>query len=609
MQSLADSQKSQSGEGLADGGITRIVEASKGTLISKPRSMHYRQHLQQKESMIGKPVSTPLKRVYQNRSFNSEERFSHPSGRVYSNENLEYSDLNDPTELLPTSNNNTPKNSSPLEYSSSATLGIDVPSSVVDTLLIGQNKPNLRRNGTQANMGVTSETTSTLPRIGNSDPTVKEIIPHPNSLFTTARDSLPNLTTPAVVNRVSSLNYVDPDFNGGKIRFENFSEIIKQLDGIKSRFDERVNDLTLGITFFEKSLISEEEKCKDSLTKGFLAAVKSLAQEKIPEVYLRSVQKFGANSAMVSLHKSLLELKRATTTTNPQNYLSVKFDAEVSMEIEDVAKGTIDEIVNEFIGSLTTSNDRIAEGVKTMKTTNKQLESMLHDLKSENLFLLEKINQLEGVNLMQQEEIDNLKVDMSRQAAEMDIIQEQVNRRDRLLDEQRSNYLNELVQLQMKIYESNQTGKTFRSPSLVPSRKPSMVATDDRAPSPISKFSGTNTLDDGEGIQADTELSKMVKMHQKELERMIEERFESFKAQYLKEKRNVERNHFEEMERSEVEINKLKKTINNLERTLREMTLSQTANQSFEQEDTIDSNIDDHVVSENEEECTDDDED
>ncbi|KAG2387060.1 hypothetical protein C9374_002095 [Naegleria lovaniensis] len=591
---------------------------------AKPRTMAYRQQLQQKQAVLNGLTSPQkqqqasnggnlLKRIHQNsvriRSASASsneappsERFVHsPSGRTYSTDSLFNDSTNSPQQFNADDLHSTSMSDLSIQNNQPATLQTGTSSNN----LYGKNSKTavplthgdsfLNNNSLLADDSFSSDGNNSLNPNFNSKsrvnsnrniydaqlPKIVSTSHMQNDSFSTensARDSLPNLVTPVSKN-LGSFCIDEADIYNGKVRFEHFSEIIKQLDDIKGKFDDRVNDLTLGITFFEKNLSSEQEKCREYLVKGFISLIKNLAQDKIPEVYLRSVPKFGGSPAMVSLHKALLELRRATTSTNPQQALVVKLDSEVSNEIEAITEKTIDETLNDFIGSLATANDRIARGVKTMKQTNAQLETMLHDLKSENLFLLEKINHLEGVTLMQQEEIDTLKIEMSRRAAEMDIIKEQVARRDRLLDEQRSNYLNELVQLQMKIYENN---KLNNKGGLRPPSSTNFTTKDNlRAPSPISNF--TSSYDDADKThQSDLELSKLVKQHQQELETMIDERFDAFKLQYLKEKRKSEREHKEEMEIKEVEINKLKKTINNLERNLREMTLAQEHSFQFD---------------------------
>ncbi|EFC43544.1 predicted protein [Naegleria gruberi] len=613
--------------------ITPVSNSARHQNI-KPRSMAYRQQLQQRAASTGSSVSSsqsrsstaqPLVRRTQNSSskgsltIESDARLVHSSGRSYSG--IDNSEIS----ITPTTSNQYDNNNSDIQNSyrgSESTIvnqSLTVPSKLLrnpskgsvefeDSIHSRQNLDdsgnsistandsfasevsvnNSVRSKTNSQVNLLSPNVQGLPKaVGNSfeDSRLGAETPYSGDNNGT-RDSLPNLSTP-MVRHMGSFQFQDEDLYAGKVRFEHFSEIIKQLDEIKGKFDDRVNDLTLGITFFDKNLQSEQAKCRESLIRGFISVVKTLAQEKIPEVYLRSVPKFGGNPSMVVLHKALLELRRATSTNSPQHSLVVKLDSEISLEIEDIAKKTIDNILKDFIGSLSTSNDRIAKGVKTMKQTNKNLEMMLHDLKSENLFLLEKINHLEGVNLIQQEEIDTLKIEMSRRSAEMDIIKEQVSRRDKLLDEQRSNYLNELVQLQMKLFEtskSQKSGTSFRPPSSTgfTTLKDTSSA---RAPTPVSSF--TVPYDEQEAShQSDLELSKIVKQHQRELEKMIEERFESFKIQYLKEKRKSERSHKEELEHREVEVNKLKKTINNLERSLAEMSLNESRldkrNQEYE---------------------------
>nr|CAG4715039.1 unnamed protein product [Naegleria fowleri] len=579
---------------------------------AKPRTMSYRQQLYQKQAILNSLTSPQkqqpmasnlLKRVHQNSFRNRSasassneappsERFVHsPSGRTYSTDSLFNDATNSPQQLH--SDEYFPGNSmseSPVQNSSAilqtAPSSLNLSRNNSRPIVTGANSDSFLNNtnflvedsfSSDGNANINSKSRlnsnrnlydAQLPKIVSTSQMYNDSFSSENS----ARESLPNLVTPVSKN-LGSFCIDEAEFFNGKIRFEHFSEIIKQLDDIKGKFDDRVNDLTLGITFFEKNLSSEQEKCRESLVKGFVSLIKNLAQDKIPEVYLRSVPKFGGSPAMVSLHKALLELRRATTSTNPQQALIIKLDSEVAAEIEEITEKTIDEVIHDFSGSLATANERIARGVKTMKQTNAQLETMLHDLKSENLFLLEKINYLEGVNLMQQEEIDTLKIEMSKRAAEMDIIKEQVARRDRLLDEQRSNYLNELVQLQMKLFENSKLNNN--KGGLRPPSSTNFTTKDNiRAPSPINNF--TSSYDEAEkSHQSDLELNKLVKQHQKELEKMIDERFEAFKLQYLKEKRKSEREHKEELEIKEVEINKLKKTINNLERNLREMTLAQ----------------------------------
>jgi hypothetical protein len=161
----------------------------------------------------------------------------------------------------------------------------------------------------------------------------------------------------------------DKDGNS-TVRLKYLNEVIARMDHNKKDIFQLVQQIDHETYRMKHNIDIELTTCKKLLEGNLIKVVEEIAQNKLPEVYLRSIPKFGGNNVTLALHKSLEALKRATETAKG-NALTVKFDEETTENLGSIIYASINTSLSQFINFVTDMNEQILRRATAVIERNK----------------------------------------------------------------------------------------------------------------------------------------------------------------------------------------------------------------------------------------------
>jgi hypothetical protein len=381
-------------------------------------------------------------------------------------------------------------------------------------------------------------------------------------------DTSPGVPGPRIANLYASVDSemfsaatpLDPDAERDKdgnsaVRLKYLNEIMAKMDHSKRDIFQLVQQIDHETYRMRHNMDIELTTCKKQLETNIIKVVEEIAQYKLPEVYLRSIPKFGGNNVTLSLHKSLVALKRATEAAKG-NALTVKFDEETIENLGKIIYAAISESLKHFIMYIQDMNDIILHKSNEMVERKQEFENLVLEFKNENTILIEKLEQIEKELEDKGNEVENYRMEFKEKELQMDILRDQVSRRNDLLDEQRKAFHNELLNLKMQLYQQS-TSNTIN------------VANNTTTSQYITGAPTTQVEKPYMPVTDRSEIQNAVRDSQREFEEKMEKHMKEMKDSFVREKRTMmlERKHA--LEAKDNDISELKRKLKRMEDKLR----------------------------------------
>lgn len=425
----------------------------------------------------------------------------------------------------------------------------DFPSSVSKKIVAEESSPRTRSTTPNSNRGDVSEYSKY--DIGrNIDPGVPNLNRRPKSKREKTSDSDSD-TDLQVSQRHGSVSQdsrsIASKFDNEDLDLQFDNDHMIELHTLKDAIHENLIQLSTNCKRYRQQFDREINLSRKNLEESLVESFIDMAKHKLPDVYLRSIPKFGANEVSDALFRTLVAMKK-----DEQNLIKVRFDQDIIDDISKIIQDNIIEVFNYPISIFSKLLSSIKHHMDQIINHSDQMEILLVNFKGKNEELEQEVKHLKRVLGDRVEEEEQLKEELHDKDIQMDIMKQQIKRRDEQLDEQRSTFHKELTQVKMKLYEKEELGKT--------------IASDDI---PVGDFTVKFLQGDGAEIQ-----------DQDTIEEKLQENIKKVEESFKREKRAMKKKFQTEIQEKDLEIQSLTNKVIRLQNQLKKMNVMQAKSAS-----------------------------
>lgn len=239
-----------------------------------------------------------------------------------------------------------------------------------------------------------------------------------------------------------------------RLRSMHTVDVSAKVTEVKGEIDEVIGEMSTHCNDIDKSMKNEIEKTFLRAQEGLLNTFLTISKSIVAEVFSKALP---ASATIVNGGLNSVKMRQAIQKENmiKKKYMQNAHFAKLEMEtIAEAIDKTVSLVFSEFIQRLSELNEETRSKVAEVQDKNELLSSHINELQNENIEMIKKMEKIE-TSLEKEKEINRrLQNEFAIKERQMDLMKDQINRRNAMLDEQRTAYHNEILDLQTQLLNS-----------------------------------------------------------------------------------------------------------------------------------------------------------